>query len=129
MHLNEAAQLLMRKAAQDEFAVRTLSQVPESADEIIGFHAQQAVEKLLKAVLASSGIPYRKTHDLAELLDLLHDSGVVLPQEIEDVRVLTPFAAELRYDEFLRDSGSAFDRFAALRHVERTRRWAESLLT
>lgn len=31
MHLNEAAQLLLRKAAQDEFAVRTLSEVPESA--------------------------------------------------------------------------------------------------
>lgn len=79
--------------------------------------------------MTSSGISYRKTHNLGELIDLLHDNGIPLPPDIEDVRSLTPFAAELRYDEFLPDSGSVFDRFTALRHVERTRGWVESLLT
>jgi HEPN domain-containing protein len=125
----EMAQLLVLKAAQDEFTVRKLIDDPESPDEVIGFHAQQAVEKLLKAVLAFRGIRYRRTYNLGELMDLMLDNGISLPRELEDVRDLTPFAAELRYDEFLPDRGSAFDRLAALRHVQRTRAWAESLLT
>lgn len=117
---NEMAQLLLRKPAQDEFTIRKLVDDPESPDEIIGFHAQQAVEKYFKAVLATKSIPYRETHNLAELIDVMRDHGILLPPEMEDVRALTPFAAELRYDEFLPDSDSAFDRISALRHVDRT---------
>lgn len=36
---NKLARLLMRKASQDEFAIRKLIDDPESAGEIIGFHA------------------------------------------------------------------------------------------
>ncbi|MGW8256832.1 MAG: HEPN domain-containing protein [Thermoguttaceae bacterium] len=35
------------------------------------FHAQQCVEKYLKAVLQDREIPFRKTHDLNLLFDLL----------------------------------------------------------
>ena len=37
-------------------------------DEPLGFHAQQAIEKCLKAVLAAHEIEFRKTHDLNQLL-------------------------------------------------------------
>ncbi len=40
------------------------------ADEILGFHAQQAAEKMLKAVLACQGIEFPFTHRLADLIDL-----------------------------------------------------------
>jgi len=36
----ELAQLLLRKAAQDEYAMARLSGDPQASDEIIGFHAQ-----------------------------------------------------------------------------------------
>jgi HEPN domain-containing protein len=124
----ELARLLMAKAAQDEFVLRRLIDDPESPSEAIGFHAQQAVEKLFKALLASQGVRYRKTHNLAELLDLMLDNGISVPRELEGVRDLTPFAAEFRYDEFLPDSNSAFDRLVALDHVKRTRAWVETLL-
>ena len=41
------------------------------ADEIFGFHVQQAAEKLLRAWLALLGEVYPLTHDLDLLLDLL----------------------------------------------------------
>lgn len=40
----------------------------EISDEIVGFHAQQAVEKWLEAVLGSRGIEFEHTHDLRRLL-------------------------------------------------------------
>ncbi len=52
MKARELAKLLIRKAGQDEFVILKLIADPVSPDEIIGFHAQQAVKKLLKAVLA-----------------------------------------------------------------------------
>jgi HEPN domain-containing protein len=62
-------------ADRDIKTVRQLAGIPESDDEAIGFHAQQAIEKCLKAVLALHEVPFRKTHDLAELVDLLRDQG------------------------------------------------------
>ena len=46
-----------------------------SEDQAIGLHAQQTVEKCLKAVLSAHQIAFRKTHDLVELIDLLRDKG------------------------------------------------------
>jgi hypothetical protein len=47
MHSREHAELLLHKAQQDEFALEKLIPDPASPDEIIGFHAQQAIEKTL----------------------------------------------------------------------------------
>jgi HEPN domain-containing protein len=44
------AEVLVRKAEDDANAMRLLADA-EVSDEIVGFHAQQAVEKWLKAVL------------------------------------------------------------------------------
>jgi hypothetical protein len=41
---------VLDKAAQDEFVLNVLVPHPQSPDEAIGFHAQQAVEKTVKAV-------------------------------------------------------------------------------
>ncbi len=99
-----------------------------AADEVIGFHAQQAVEKLLKAVLTSRAIPYPFTHDLVELIDLLRSSGFELAETLEDVQGLNPFAATLRYDDAPAEPDQPFDREWALECVRRTRAWAESVL-
>ncbi len=44
MKWDEQANRLRRKAAQDEQAMSILLDVPSAPDEVIGFHAQQAVE-------------------------------------------------------------------------------------
>jgi HEPN domain-containing protein len=61
------------------------------------FHAQQCVEKYLKARLQEAVIPFGKTHNLVVLLDLL------LPLEPNwrplrpELQALTLFAVEIRY--------------------------------
>lgn len=116
------AHLLLKKGLADEAAVRVLV-TAEVDDSIIGFHAQQAVEKSLKAVLAARGAAYPWTHDIRHLMELLEASGAPLPDELSDARRLTPWAAEFRYGETIDD---ALDRRTALTIAEEVRRWAET---
>src|SRR4051794_15876126 len=64
----EQAELLLRKAVEDQAVLVALAENPEIADAALGFHAQQAVEKALKAVLAARGDDFPWTHDLQLLL-------------------------------------------------------------
>ncbi len=59
----DLARQLLELAAADELAARTLSDAAGISDAIVGFHAQQSVEKALKAVLASHEIEFPFTHD------------------------------------------------------------------
>jgi HEPN domain-containing protein len=127
MKSREHAHILLRKAAQDIFAMEVLCAAKDSPDELIGFHAQQAAEKLFKAVLSLHGVPYRRTHDLAELLDLLKGSGTVVPPEMEQAKTLTPFAAEFRYEVFPA-TDERLDKDGSLRLVRAIRTWAEGIV-
>lgn len=64
--------------------------------EHLCFHAQQAAEKSLKAVLLSRGIQFPFTHSLQALLDLLPDDLRSRPEMCEAVD-LTPYAVITRY--------------------------------
>ncbi len=64
--------------------------------ENLCFHAQQAAEKTLKAVLISLEIDFPRTHNIRTLLDLLPE-GVDVPQEVEESAILTDYAVESRY--------------------------------
>ena len=66
------------------------------ADEIFGFHAQQAVEKLLKAWLASLGETYPLSHDLASLLDMLSVRSLDVAR-FDELVDYTRYAVRLRY--------------------------------
>ena len=63
----------------------------------MGFHAQQATEKALKAVLSRHGVEFRRTHDLALLLDLLQDRQLPPPPGADWLDELNPYAVEARY--------------------------------
>jgi HEPN domain-containing protein len=64
------AQLMISMARKDLSALEHMTNAEIFADEIFGFHAQQAVEKALKGWLSFLGITYPKIHDLEELLAL-----------------------------------------------------------
>ncbi len=128
MDARDFAAVLKRKALQDVFTVEKLIGDPASPDEVLGFHAQQAVEKLLKAVLAAHSVPFRRTHDLVELIDLIRANGIAFPGELEEVRRLGPFAAELRYDDLPAEDERPIDRAWLMDCVQRTRGWAEPFL-
>jgi len=67
---------------------------------LVTFHAQQAVEKAIKALLIQQSVDFPKTHDLQDLLDRLSTSGVPLPADLEEVTALTPYAVQTRYPGF-----------------------------
>lgn len=91
------AETLLISAERDRQAFLKLSGDPALHDSLAGFHAQQAVEKALKAVLSQAEVAFRRTHDLAELLDLLADSGLPAPPHADLLDELNPYAVEMRY--------------------------------
>jgi HEPN domain-containing protein len=119
------ARLLLASAERDAQAFRALVAIPEMNDAVIGLHAHQCIEKALKAALAHAGIAFRRTHDLAELLDLLHDNGRSVPQFSEHLDELNPYAVEARYGMV---EPTALDRAAASRMVEATVAWSQRQL-
>lgn len=62
------ARTLHLMAAKDIKALRGMTDGETFDDEIFGFHAQQAVEKSLKAWIAAIGGTFPLTHDLRLLL-------------------------------------------------------------
>jgi HEPN domain-containing protein len=92
--------LFLRKAAQDEALLDAVIESDKVSDEVIGFHCQQAAEKMLKALLSDLGAPFHKTHELGALMDTLARSGAPLPGEFENLDMLTPFGAVYRYDDY-----------------------------
>lgn len=126
----EHARLLMEKALEDQDALERLANMPDMADAVVGFHAQQAVEKMLKAVLTRRGISYGRTHDLENLLNLLERNGIAQPSEPEKIAVLSPFAVEYRYDRLPPEEQKpqALDRKGAVECVRRVKTWALQLV-
>jgi HEPN domain-containing protein len=61
------------------------------------FHAQQAAEKAIKALLILHGVSFPYVHDLATLLTLFEKAIGDLPDSIRQAERLTPFAVEMRY--------------------------------
>ena len=90
------ARVLLMSAERDISALRGMANAAVFADEIFGFHAQQAAEKLLKAWLALLGETYPTTHDLARLLAMLRERDVEATRFNELVEY-TSFAVQFRY--------------------------------
>jgi len=118
----ERARALLARADADLAAVHALETIDIVPDEIVGFHAQQAAEKLLKAVLAANGIEFPRTHSLRFLLDLLADNGLAPPVHLYAITELYPFGVQLRYDAPL--DAEPLDRPEVRELLERLREWA-----
>jgi HEPN domain-containing protein len=99
--LSETSRILLKKAEEDATAVREFAGNSEIADSIIGFHAQQAVEKSLKAVTAASGTRHSAIHDIDRLIEIVEATGIEAPLDRDRLAVLTQYAVPLRYDELL----------------------------
>ena len=120
--------LLLAKAAQDEYVLDKLLPDESAPIEVFGFHAQQAAEKLLKAVIAAAGSEYPLTHRLAELIDRAKQAGADLPCEFEDARHLTTFAVEFRYDVFPEDPEEPLDKAETRQLLRDLRAWTEAFI-
>jgi HEPN domain-containing protein len=118
----DRARAFLQRADADLAAVRALEELDAVADEIVGFHGQQAAEKLLKAVLAAHGIDFPRTHSIRFLLDLLADHGLAPPSDLHGVTDLYPFGVQLRYEAPLDEE--PLDRTAMRELLNRLRAWA-----
>jgi HEPN domain-containing protein len=123
---DQLAAILARKATEDAVALRELEGNPEIADSILGFHAQQAIEKWIKAVLASKGVDFEYTHDLRHLIGLIETAGLPFPLDTPEVVMFTEFAVPLRYEDLL--DAEPLDRRAAAALVNEVGAWARSML-
>jgi HEPN domain-containing protein len=93
--MESQTQTLLKKSAEDEQTMGLVGVPPT----LFGFHAQQAVEKLLKALLSERRVSYPWTHNLKDLINLLTRSGETLPQTPLAITELTAFASVWRYDD------------------------------
>lgn len=105
---DDLAMLLMDKAAGDEKILFRLIDEDDIPDDGLGFHAQQAVEKMVKAVLAHHDVLYERTHNIAYLLKLLDGASIPKPDNAGELPNLSPWAAEFRYARRLSHKPPAF---------------------
>jgi len=122
----ELVLMSIRKAEDDIVLLEKITYDEEISSEIVGFHPQQAIKKLLKALLIAKIIPFRRTHDLGELTDLCSEHGIEVPDELYDIDDLTPFAVEYRYDVFTPPNKEVFSRQGALERVKTVHSWVLS---
>jgi HEPN domain-containing protein len=103
----DLARALLEKAEHDLVAARATVATGHALD-MVCFHAQQAAEKSLKALLALRDVEYPWRHDLGELVELVHTYYPTLELHKEKLLELTPYAVEARYDESWQpDAGEA----------------------
>ncbi len=110
------ATAMLAMANKDLKALKGLPDAEAFDDEIFGFHAQQAIEKSLKAWAAVLGREYPLTHDISALLDPLESSGEDV-KRYWDLIEYNVFAVRFRY-ESLEVPDEPLDRAVSVRAIE-----------
>lgn len=112
----KCARVLLEAAERDLSALRGMTDENVFADEIAGFLAQQATEKLVKAWIALLGETYPLTHDIAQLLEVL--AARQRPRiDLSALVELTPYAVRFRYAGRVPDA-PALDRMRTVARIE-----------
>jgi HEPN domain-containing protein len=113
-------------ARSDLVSARTLHGNPDVLPEQADFHAQQAAEKAVKAVLLARNVEFPYTHDLENLVDEATSHGMAIPAEVARAKELTRYAVETRYPnpEEITESDVA----DAIRIAEAVVAWATPLV-
>lgn len=95
--------------AEGDFATaqRELQVLNNANYDAVCFHAQQCIEKYLKARLQEAGIQFGKTHDLSTLLDLVLTVEPTWDTLRADLQALTVFAVTYRYPGDVADVNEA----------------------
>ena len=89
----------LKKADLDLQAARLLCAGELTDYFVSGFHAQQAVEKYIKAFLVRHQIEFPKTHNIGRLRQLVARRDATLAERLERADVLTPYGVDMRYPE------------------------------
>ena len=105
------------KARKDLAAAEVLLKEGIGDYENVGFHAQQAAEKFIKAFLVHYQVEFPKSHNVALLRQLVARVDPRLADTLAAADALTPYGVEFRYPGDLpsvsRDEGEKAIRLAA----------------
>jgi HEPN domain-containing protein len=117
------------KFAEEDYAMASLSlrrKTPLTNSAC--FHAQQCVEKYLKAILVHQQRPFPRTHDLRLLSNLCTQSGVLVEIDEEVLDLLSSYALRARYPGDVPTLEEARDALRITRVMRRfARKWLEIL--
>lgn len=98
--MNPKTELILRwlSKAEDDLKIAKITfNDPEPVHWIAAFHAQQAAEKYLKALLVYQDTEFGKTHDIGYLLQLCKNCQAEIEKFKQYAIILTDFAVESRY--------------------------------
>jgi HEPN domain-containing protein len=100
VELKELTLSWLKKADNDLKTAKDELNTENPATDTVCFHAQQCAEKYLKAYLIYHQVYFRKTHNIAELIELCKkvDPDFETLYDFKAER-LTPYAVEARYPE------------------------------
>ena len=94
-------------------------------ENIFGFHAQRGTELALKAWVSLVGERYERTHNVADLVDILNNAGITEVRQYAHLASLTPYAVEYVYKEI---ENPTMDRQYISREVNALADLVESLM-
>lgn len=112
--------------ARNDLALAGLGLQAGVALDGVCFHAQQAVEKALKAVLALHQVNYPFTHDLATLVGLSAAMHAEIREFEDAAEDLMQYAVAVRYDEEMYPDGETAAEAVAV--AERVLTWASGIV-
>jgi HEPN domain-containing protein len=94
----DEARRWLAQASEDLSTAERLSNDPDSPARIACFLAHLSAEKSMKAWLIALEIPFRRVHDLAELLALL-PADAASRLDVADLQTLNPWSILGRYPD------------------------------
>jgi HEPN domain-containing protein len=95
----ELAVRWLKKATNDIVTAQQTLLLADGPTDTVGFHAQQAAEKALKAFLAFHGIQFPRSHDLLRIADLAAPHLSAILRHREELAEMTNYAVQARYPE------------------------------
>ncbi|MBF0240799.1 MAG: HEPN domain-containing protein [SAR324 cluster bacterium] len=102
------------------------AKLPSIMNEILCFHAQQAVEKAIKALLIKVNIDVPRTHNLRTLLDKI-SPVIEIPTEVDAEVILTDYAVSARYPGEMEEVTDE-DYETAIELAQRVLDWARGII-
>jgi HEPN domain-containing protein len=111
--------------AESDLALAKLQLTGDVMIEALCFHAQQAVEKAIKAVLVHFDILVPRTHSIEIVIDKAAQK-VDIPAYVHEAANLTPYASVTRYPGNYEPRTDA-DLNDAINKAEKVVAWAKSI--
>jgi HEPN domain-containing protein len=112
--MNGTVEEWLAKAYGDWQTARREFETGESPNyDAVCFHAQQCIEKTLKALLMNTEIVPPRTHDLLKLAGLVRENYAGWAPNEQDLRLLTRAGIAFRYPDEFADREDAEESLAA----------------